>query len=114
GEDHYINIDKAVTLLKDKGVPLLSLGVGTPEGGPVPVPGVGNRYYKDRRGNTVISRLSEESLQALAADSSGLFVNATLNDVDLIQIYKFLKNHHRSTLNSINGGEQTEITIYHE
>lgn len=114
GEDHYINIEKALTLLKDSAVPLLSLGIGTPEGGPVPIPGAGSRYYKDGRGNTVISRLSEDSLSALASDSGGLFVKATLNDGDLLQISKFLEVHHQSTLYSKDGGEKTEITIYHE
>ena len=61
------------------------IGVGTPEGAPVPVAG---GYLKDRQGDIVIARLDAEPLLALAAATGGAYSALRLDDRDIAPLIK--------------------------
>lgn len=63
-----------VAALAAQGIRVHVLGVGTPEGGPVPAPGGGWVVAPD--GQRVISRLNEDGLQALAQAGDGIYRRA--------------------------------------
>lgn len=82
GEDHDErdeNAIEAARAARDKGIVVHTLGVGTPQGGPIPIMKgrtvVG--YRKDRAGNSVITKLNEELLRAIAAAGGGTYQRAT-------------------------------------
>ena len=73
GENHE---DDAVAVAKhatELGIHVMVVGIGKPEGSPIPVPGT-NDYRKDRQGNVVVSRLNEEMCREIAQAGSGIYV----------------------------------------
>lgn len=78
GEGHDEKALEVIKELQDNGVIVHTIGIGSPDGAPIFDPGT-NDYKKDESGNTVISRLNEKDLQAIAAQTGGsyhLFSNA--------------------------------------
>lgn len=75
--------DQALTRLKKAGYTLSVIGVGTPQGGPIPS---GNGFVKDRQGNIVLSRLDGPALKALARRGGGFYARARLDDADLRRV----------------------------
>lgn len=49
------------------------LGVGLPDGAPIPMEGT-NDYRKDREGNVIVTRLNEAMCQEIAKAGNGLYV----------------------------------------
>ncbi len=75
GENHE---DDAVGIAKQiaaAGVQINVIGIGKPEGSPIPVEG-GGGFKKDRDGNTVITRLNEAMCQEIAQAGNGTYVRA--------------------------------------
>lgn len=71
-----------VKKLSQAGVKLDVIGVGTPEGGQVPLPGGQPGYMVDAGGQPVISKLDEAGLQALAEAGRGIYRRASYRDDD--------------------------------
>lgn len=76
GEDHGGGMADAVARLAAAGVVVHALGVGTPEGAPVPVPDRADEVRRRRDGSVVISRLHEEVLDELARATGGVYLRA--------------------------------------
>lgn len=74
------DLEARVTGLRAKGLTLHVLGVGTPDG--APVPGAGGRNLLGRDGRPVLSRLDEGRLEALAKAGGGLYRRADYRDGD--------------------------------
>lgn len=83
GEATENNWKDAAAELKERGVRVLSLGVGTAEGAIVP-DGAGG-YVKDERGAVVLSKLEPATLQQLAEITHGTYRDASAW-VDLAQL----------------------------
>ncbi len=78
GEDHDEKADAVLKDLQDNGVIVHTIGIGSPEGAPIFDPG-DNDYKKDENGNTVVSKLNQKDLEAIATQTGGqyyLFSNA--------------------------------------
>ena len=58
----------------EKGIHVNVVGMGDPKGAPIPLEG-GN-YMKDNDGNVVITKLSEQMAQEIAAAGNGMYVRA--------------------------------------
>ena len=61
--------------LKSKGIRVIGLGIGTPEG--AMIPDTGGAFVKDERGAVVLSRLESGTLQSLAESTAGLYTDAS-------------------------------------
>lgn len=85
GEDNESDGVKAAQRAADKGVAIYTIGMGSPDGAPIPtyVNGVREGYKKDKEGNTIVTRLNEQTLQEIAAAGNGIFVRATNSDAGL-------------------------------
>jgi len=79
GENHEDDAVQAAQLAAEKGIKVHTIGIGHPEGSPIPVVGSGGQkaYLKDREGNTVISKLNERILQQIAAAGNGVYVRSS-------------------------------------
>lgn len=77
GEDHGGGLAERVTRLAQAGVVVHAIGVGTPEGAPVPVPGRPGEIRRRRDGSVVISRLREDVLERLARGTGGVYLRAS-------------------------------------
>lgn len=73
GENHEGGVDQAIKNAREKGIQIHALGVGTPEGSPIPIKG-SNDYMKDREGNVVVTRMNEDMCQQIAKEGNGIYV----------------------------------------
>jgi len=85
GEDHSGRALAAAQKAKVAGVRIFTIGIGRDEGAPIPDEGGG--FRRDRRGEIVLSRLDEPTLQKIALETGGRYVRSVTGDVDLDQIY---------------------------
>jgi Ca-activated chloride channel family protein len=97
GEDHDENALSKAKDAASKGWSIFSIGVGTDEGGFVPVIQEGREEFKtDEEGNPVKSLLNKDLLQSIATDGNGAFYmltdgeNNIINDINT-QIEKLQK-----------------------
>ncbi len=73
GENHEGDALVAAKEAAAKGIQVNVLGVGMPEGSPIPIAG-SNDYRRDREGNVVVTRLNETMCQEIAKDGHGLYI----------------------------------------
>lgn len=82
------DVTEACRMAKDKNIPVLAVGIGTPQGKPIP-DGVSfwgeSIYKKDHSGNIHISHLDEGTLKKIAGLTDGVFVQGD-NDEGLASI----------------------------
>lgn len=72
GENHEEGAIEAVEQASAKNIPVYCIGMGTTNGGPIPINAKGD-FRKDKEGNSVISALNVEMLQEIAAKGKGQF-----------------------------------------
>ena len=73
GENHEDDAVAVAKRAKEAGIQVLVVGIGKPEGSPIPMPGT-NNFRKDREGNVVVSRLNEEMCREIAQAGGGIYV----------------------------------------
>lgn len=73
GENHEDDAVAVAKCAKEAGIQVLVVGIGKPEGSPIPVPGT-NNFIKDRQGNVVVSKLNEEMCREIAQAGGGIYV----------------------------------------
>ena len=73
GENHEDDAVAVAKRAKEEGIQVLVVGIGKPEGSPIPVAGT-NNFMKDREGNVVVSRLNEEMCREIAQAGGGIYV----------------------------------------
>ena len=73
GENHEDDAVAVAKRAKEEGIQVLVVGIGKPEGSPIPLPGT-NNYRKDRQGNVVVSRLNEDMCREIAQAGGGIYV----------------------------------------
>lgn len=85
GESHEDDAESAANAAHQDGIVVHAIGMGTAQGGPLPVRqgGLVVGFKKDNQGATVISRLNEDMLQRIAAAGHGQFVRATSQDAGI-------------------------------
>ena len=85
GEDHSGEALEVAEEARRQGVRICTIGIGRDEGAPIPKAGGG--FRRDRRGEIIMSRLDETTLQKIALTTGGRYVRSVTGDVDLEQIY---------------------------
>ena len=73
GENHEGGAVEAAQQAAAKGVRVFVLGVGSPDGSPIPVEGT-NDFRRDKDGNVVVTRLNEQMCQEIAKAGNGMYV----------------------------------------
>ncbi len=73
GENHEDDAEAAAEQALKAGIQTFVIGIGKPEGSPIPMPGTSD-YRKDREGNVVVSRLNEDMCQSVAKAGRGMYV----------------------------------------
>ena len=72
--------EQITEVLKDSNTRLSVLGVGTPQGAPIPLPDGG--YLKDSQGSIIIPQLAKDKLTQLAREHGGAYRDMTVGDSD--------------------------------
>lgn len=73
GENHEGGAVEAAKAAAEKGMMVYVMGVGTPEGTPIPE-GRGNDFRRDKEGNVIVTKLNEQMCQEIAAAGNGVYI----------------------------------------
>ena len=79
GEDHREASASVAEEASEDGIRIFTIGVGDLKGGPIPEKrnGVVLNYKKDSQGETVITKLNEDTLKDIASEANGVYINGT-------------------------------------
>jgi Ca-activated chloride channel family protein len=88
GENHEDDAVGAARAAAEKGIKVFCIGVGTPDGQPIPYDG---GLLKDKKGNIVVTKLNEKMLEEIAAAGGGAYVRAGQSDFGLGPILEELE-----------------------
>jgi len=96
GESHDGDAIEAAKKASEEGVVIFTIGVGTPDGGTVPIrdedTGVLKENLRDREGRPVFSRLDRNTLQKIAALTGGAYYESSGGSLDLEHLKETIAN----------------------
>ncbi len=73
GENHEGGAVEAAKEAASKGMKVFVLGIGSPDGSPIPLEG-SNDYRKDNQGNVIVTRLNEQMCRKVAQAGNGVYI----------------------------------------
>lgn len=93
GEDHSEEAVAVAEEASEEGIRIFTIGVGDLKGGPIPEKrnGIILNYKKDNQGETVITRLNEETLKNIANEANGAYINGK-NTSDVVENIREILN----------------------
>ena len=109
GENHEDDPVSAAKQAAEMGIKVFTIGVGSPEGKPIPMNG---ELLKDKDGEIVVSRLDEAVLQEIAAEGNGAYVRAGNSEFGLNPIIDDLRKLEDEKYNSVVFEEYDEQFMY--
>lgn len=76
GEDHVGESSNIAEQANQEGIRIFTIGVGETTGGPIPLKrnGIVQSYKKDQNGETVITKLDEQTLKDIASEANGEYI----------------------------------------
>ena len=109
GENHEDDPVAAAKQAAEMGIRVFTIGVGSPEGKPIPMDG---ELLKDKEGNIVVTRLDEAVLQEVASAGNGAYVRAGNSEFGLNPIIDDIRKMEDEKYNSIVFEEFDEQFMY--
>ncbi len=93
GENHEDDAEGAARTAAEAGIVVHTIGMGTPQGGPIPIRKNGQvqGFRKDREGRIVVSVLNEAMLQRIAAAGNGLYTRASNTSGGIVELVEELR-----------------------
>jgi Ca-activated chloride channel family protein len=108
GEGHEDNAVEMATQVADAGIQINVVGIGTPEGSPVPVSPTSNEMKKDTDGNIVVSKLNEQMCKEIAQAGKGMYVLADNSNNALKNLQTELDKLQRKNTGELNYSDYDE------
>lgn len=109
GENHEDDPVAAAKQAAELGVRIFTIGVGSPEGQPIPVDG---ELIRDRNGEIVVSRLDEKVLQDVAEAGNGVYVRAGNREFGLAPVVERIRQMDEEEFSSVIFEEFDEQYMY--
>lgn len=109
GENHEDNALSAASHAASMGIRIYTIGMGTPEGAPIET---GNDFIRDEKGEIVVSKLDEETLQQIALLTDGAYVRAGNHSIGLQEIVDVINETQKAQLSSMVFDEYDEKFQY--
>ncbi len=103
GEDHESEPLEAAKEAAREGIKIYTIGLGSEAGEPIPLKnekGANNGYLKDRKGNIVMSKLDQETLEKIALLTDGKYFHASSADMELKKVFEDIANMEKKELQS--------------
>ena len=100
GEDHGGGLERSIQALKDAGVLIHTLGVGTRRGSPIPLPNGEQRFKLDGDGRVIVSRLNETVLEQLASETGGIYLQVSSPGIEPGEIARAISAMERRSFES--------------
>lgn len=98
GEDHEGDVLEAARTVAEQGIKIYCIGVGSPQGKPIPIDG---SLMKDADGEIVVTRLDEETLLQIAEAGGGKYVRAGNSEFGLNPIIDDLRQMDKEQFQSL-------------
>jgi len=98
GENHEDDALGAAKAAAEKGITVNVLGVGSIQGGPIPISG--NNYQKDNDGGMIITKLNEQMGQEIAAAGNGMYARTDNTNSALKALQRELDKMSKSEVES--------------
>jgi Ca-activated chloride channel family protein len=94
GEDHEGDIGEVAKEAREKGIRIFTIGVGSLKGAPIPIKrnGIIRTYKKDQNGETVITKLNENTLKEIADDADGEYIQGNVTNNVLEKVTESLQS----------------------
>ncbi len=108
GEDHSDGAEDAAAAARKQGLKIITIGVGTERGGPIPLTqgGVVESFQRDNDGEVVVSKLNRTTLEDIAKKTSGGYVDGNNTAAVVAYVTKALDNIEKNEF------ESTEMTDF--
>jgi len=102
GENHEGNAVDLARSASEKGIGVYTIGIGLPEGVPIPdsESSYVREYRRDRNGNIVTTRLNEQMLMEIAQAGNGKYFRATSGNIGLNDLYIMLNKLEKTEMES--------------
>jgi len=113
GENHEADPVAVAKKAHEQGITVHTIGIGKPEGVPIPLIVNGQRVFlKDRNSHTVITKLDEPLLEKIAVAGGGIYVRASNATIGLTRIYNKIKGMDQKEIESRNYSDYNDIFQY--
>ena len=109
GENHEDDPVEAAKLAAESGARVFAIGVGSPEGKPIPMDG---ELLKDKDGEIVVTRLDEKVLQEVANAGNGVYVRAGNSEFGLNPVIENIRRMEDEKYSSVVFEEYDEQFMY--
>lgn len=101
GENHEDDAIGAAKKALESKIVVHTIGMGLPQGAPIPVGGAGSRdFLKDKDNNIVVTKLDENMLTQIAAAGGGTYIRANNAEVGLNNLFNEIEKMEKSEMNS--------------
>jgi Ca-activated chloride channel family protein len=109
GENHEDDALAAARHAASQGITVYVIGIGTPEGAPIQI---GEDFIRDSKGDIVVSKLDEETLQQIALATDGAYIRAGNQSIGLEEIINSINDTEKSKLSAQVFEEYNELFQY--
>jgi Ca-activated chloride channel family protein len=107
GENHEDDATGAARAAAEKGIRIHIVGVGSPQGAPIPQ-GNGSSFMKDKAGNVVVTQMNEQMCREIAVTGKGIYVRTDNTNAALRAIQQELDKLHKTEIESKTYSEYDE------
>ena len=94
GEDHEGEAIDAAEEAMEVGIKIITIGVGDVKGAPIPIKRNGSilTYKKDNNNEIVITKLNPETLQSIADETNGIYIDGSSTSEVIEKVKEVLNN----------------------
>ncbi len=110
GENHEDDPIEVAAAVKEAGINVYCIGVGTPKGEPIQEDGGG--LMKDKDGQIVVTKLDEETLRSIAEAGGGIYVRASDTNFGLGDIVEKIRELKKTSYQEVAFEEYNEQFMY--
>lgn len=113
GENHEDDAVNSATAAAEAGIKVFTIGMGLPEGTPIPEYHGKKRlgYKKDGDGNVVVSRLNEDMLKDIARAGNGTYIRASNSEVGLDPLLDELNTLEKTEMGTVSYAEYEDRSL---
>jgi Ca-activated chloride channel homolog len=111
GEDHDQTANERAKELKEQGILVIAVGIGSVEGTPIPDKET-NDFKKDKLGQTVVTKLNENLLKQIALTNGGLYGNLQNNDALLKEVTSLINQMEKKGMDESGAGNINWISYF--
>jgi Ca-activated chloride channel homolog len=100
GENHEDDAVGAAKQAQEKKMIVHTIGMGLPQGAPIPIGAGSKDFMKDKDNNVVVTKLDENMLMQIATAGGGTYIRANNAEVGLNNLFNEIEKMEKSELNS--------------